>query len=177
MRRGGDFLRMRKNKESLAFLTKVASDVSDEVRKVTNEFGGSDRVIVDESDVSIERRPEPRVVVVTTTGRGFMVDKVSGSDMPPDIEALFEESEPETLLVSTLIAQLSSRGFTIAGQSASGSGSDGSPELIFTLIAPPVTRETARNATRSKQKVLDVQVINEQSGGQSSPRARPTNTK
>ena len=92
------------------------------------------------------------VLIVRTSGGGFMVGDCSGVHVPPDIDAEVKAStaprnasgenslggESPPMLISTLIAKLVSRGYTIASQAAGGpsSGPTQAPEMVYTLIGP-----------------------------------------
>ena len=92
---------------------------------------------------------QPSVVVVNTTSSGFMLGKVSGTNLPDEVKAVLAQQAAgkKDLLASTLIATLLSRGYTIASQSsAQGADAHAGSELIFTLIRQPTTRDTLRGA-------------------------------
>jgi hypothetical protein len=70
---------------------------------------------------------QPSVVVVRTSGGGFMVGHVEGTNLP-------DEARAAEQLASTLIAKLVSHGFSVATAWPSSTGRDGDSELIYTLV-------------------------------------------
>jgi hypothetical protein len=72
---------------------------------------------------------KPSVMVVQTSGGGFMVGHVEGTNLPAEAKANEQE------LASTLIAKLVSFGFTVASStSMTVKGGPSGGELAFTLI-------------------------------------------
>lgn len=83
------------------------------------------------------------VVMLRTSSGGWQVGKVSAKNVPLEVEvALRSAQEDANMLVSTLIARLVSRGFTIASQSAAGQ----SEEMLFTLVGPAAPEPPADSA-------------------------------
>ena len=84
------------------------------------------------------------VIMFQTLDGGWSVGKLSGTDVPPQVcdaitAMLGTTDKANQVLVSALIAKLSSNGFSIASQSSIGSAGNLPPELLFTMTGPAVS--------------------------------------
>jgi len=97
-------------------------------------------------------------VVVKTMGGGWFVGKATGTALPPRLEETVRRASDGSTLASTLIAQLVSAGFMIAGQScAPAEGGDKPPELMYTLVASGL-HAVARDGSKCKEFVTGSEV-------------------
>jgi len=98
---------------------------------------------------------QPSVVVVRTTGGGFLIGEIDGSNLPKDLSIKKDQ------LAATLIAMLISRGFTLIAQSTIAEH-NGKNNLCFTLTRPG--RHYTTNANQGVNDTFRTQAVSAEDG-------------
>ena len=122
----------------------VMDEMAKRSRRVAQELPAGDDKHDDKHDDKPTEAPKAEmtssVVVIKTSDGGFMVDQVSGSNVPDDIEdEMLNVCAGDRVLASSVVVKLLNRGFTVAAVTSMGSN-----EVVYNLVGQTVAQRPDR---------------------------------